>query len=103
MGTHRRWSKETKLAILEEAELNGIVPTCRKHGIAASQVHDWKKKYQLLGKAGLSGYVRKEDPETQRLRHENQALKEMLAEQALALRIKDSLLKKTELRLRSGS
>jgi transposase-like protein len=103
MGTHRRWSKEAKLAILEEAERNGIAQTSRKHGIAASQVHDWKKKFQLLGEAGLSGYVQKEDAETQRLRLENQALKEMIAEQALALRIKDSLLKKTEQRLRSGS
>lgn len=103
MGTHRRLSKETKLAILEEAEHNGIAQTCRKHGISASQVHDWKKKLQLLGEAGLSGYVHKEDSETQRLRVENQALKEMIAEQALALRIKDSLLKKTEVRLRSGS
>jgi hypothetical protein len=56
-----------------------------------------------LGEAGLSGNVPKEDRETHRLRLENQALKEMIAEQALALRIKDSLLKKTELRLRSGS
>ncbi len=103
MGIHRRWSKETKLAILEEAQRNGIAQTCRKHGIAASQVHDWKKKFQLMGEAGLSGNVPKEDPETHRLRLENQALKEMIAEQALALRIKDSLLTKTELRLRNGS
>jgi|GEM_PF-1992023 len=36
MGTHRRWSKETKLAILAEAEAegNGIAQTSRKHGIA---------------------------------------------------------------------
>jgi transposase-like protein len=93
MGTHRRWSKEVKLAILEEAARNGIAQTSRKHGIAASQVHDWKKKFELSG----------EDAETHRLRLENQALKEMIAEQALALRIKDSLLKKTDQRLRSGS
>ncbi|KAB2892982.1 MAG: transposase [Bacteroidetes bacterium] len=42
----------------------------------------------------MSGTVRKDDPETHRLRLENQALKEMIADQALALRIKDSLLKK---------
>lgn len=103
MGTHRRWSKEAKLAILKEAEQHGVAQTSRKHGLAASQVHEWKRKYQLLGEAGLSGYVQKEDPELHQLRLENQALKEMLAEQALALRIKESLLKKTEQRLRSGS
>ena len=103
MGTHVRRSKEAKLAILEEADRNGVAQTCRKHGVAASQVHEWRKKYQLLGEAGLSGYARKEDSETHRLRVENQALKEMIAEQALALRIKDSLLKKTEQRMRSGS
>jgi len=42
----------------------------------------------------VSGTVRKDDPETHRLRLENQALKEMIADQALALRVKDSLLKK---------
>jgi len=82
-----------KLAILEEAEQYGIAQTSRKHGVSASQIHDWKKKYQLLAEAGLSGTVRKDDPETHRLRLENQALKEMIADQALALRIKDSLLK----------
>lgn len=103
MGTHQRRSKEAKLAIVEEAEREGVAQTSRKHGVAANQIHDWKKKLQLLGEAGLSGYVRKEDPETHRLRVENLALKEMVAEQALALRIKDDLLKKTEQRLRSGS
>jgi len=33
MGTHRRRSKEAKLAILEEAERSGIAQTCRKHGM----------------------------------------------------------------------
>lgn len=103
MGTHRQWSKETKLAILEEAERNGIAQTCRKHGVAASQVHEWKKKLKLLGEAGLSGYVYKEDPELHRLRVEIQSLKEIVAEKELAIRIKDSLLKKTEQRMRSGS
>ncbi len=93
MGTNRKWSKETKLAILAEAERNGIAQTSRKHGVAASQVHEWKKKFQLLGEAGLTGYVHKEDPELHRLRVEIQSLKEIVAEKELAIRIKDSLLK----------
>ncbi|MBV6462855.1 MAG: hypothetical protein OKBPIBMD_00271 [Chlorobi bacterium] len=82
-----------KLAILEEAKQFGIAQTSRKHGVSASQIHDWKKKCRVLGVAGLSGTVRKGDPETHRLRLENQALKEMIAVQALALLTKHSLLK----------
>ena len=103
MGKNRTWSQEAKLAILEEAERNGIAQTGRKHGVAASQIHEWKKKRDLYGDASLSGYQRQEDPELQQLRAENQALKELLAEKELTLRIKDSLLNRTEQRLRSGS
>ncbi len=40
MGIHRRWSTETKLTILEEAEQYGIAQTSRKRGIAASQMYN---------------------------------------------------------------
>jgi len=88
MRTYRRRSNEMKLAILKEAKQYGIAQTSRKHGVSASQIHDLKKKYQLLGEAGLLRTVRKDDPETHRLRLENQALKEMIADHPRALRIK---------------
>ena len=70
---------ETKRAVPEEAEREG---TSRKPDKTASQVHNWKNKLQVLGAAGLSGTVRKADPENHRLRLENQAFRQMLAEQA---------------------
>jgi len=32
----KRWNKEEKLAILKEAEQEGVLPTCRKYGIYPS-------------------------------------------------------------------
>ena len=43
MRTYRRRSNEMKLAILKEAKQYGIAQTSRKHGVSASQIHDWKK------------------------------------------------------------
>ncbi|NPV37452.1 MAG: transposase, partial [Bacteroidales bacterium] len=43
----RTWSIEEKIAIIKEVETQGVVETCRKHGIYASTYYDWKKKYTM--------------------------------------------------------
>lgn len=89
----KKWSTEEKLTLIEEAEREGVVATCRKYGIYASVYYQWKRRYDALGIKGLSR--RSSDPEFERLIRENQRLKQLLADKELELSIKESLLKKT--------
>jgi len=45
-------SPEEKLAIIKEAEGEGIVATARKYGIYPSTIRDWRIKYE---KEGIEG------------------------------------------------
>jgi len=90
----KKWTVEEKLAFIQEAEKEGVVVTCRKHGIYASAYYQWKRRYDALGIEGLSSR-RSRDPEFERLMRENQRLKQLLADKELELDIKGSLLKKT--------
>ena len=44
-----RWSTEEKLALIQGAEKEGVVSTCRKYGIYASAYYQWKRRYDALG------------------------------------------------------
>lgn len=91
----KTWSIEEKVAILKEAGTNGIVVTCRKHGIYATTYYDWKRKYDHGREEALRpGYSRREERDIRRLEKENERLKYMLAEKELELGIKTELLKK---------
>jgi putative transposase len=90
----KRWTTEEKVALIQEAEREGVVTTCRKYGIYASTYNQWKKRYDILGLDGLSRRISR-DPEFERLMRENRRLKQLLADKELELSIKESLLKKT--------
>lgn len=95
MNTHRKWSFDEKLAIIKEAEINGVTQTIRKHGLFGTTFYAWKRIFELDGENGLkSPYLRK-NPELKRLQLENFRLKQLLAEKELVLQIKNALLKKT--------
>jgi len=52
-------SPEEKLAIIKEAEGEGIVATARKYGIYPSTIRNWRIKYEKEGIEGLKANVRK--------------------------------------------
>lgn len=95
MSTKRKWTPEQKLAILKEAELEGITQVIRKHGIYSQTLYGWKQKYDLEGLEGLSHPYKRIDPELRKLQVENLQLKQILAEKELVIRIKEDLLKKS--------
>jgi transposase-like protein len=103
MRTKRTWTAAEKLAILKEAELQGITVTIRKHGIYAQTLYGWKQKYELEGSDGLNHPWKRVNPELKRLQVENQRLKQIVAEKELVIQIKDDLLKKTTARTRKDA
>ncbi len=91
----RKFSKEEKIKILDEAKKNGVQSTLDKHGIYPATFYYWKKKIESMGDAGLShGMTPAHLKEIRRLEKENSQLKTILAEKELESRLKDELIKK---------
>ena len=89
--TRRRFSAEEKIRIVVSG-LRGedsIAELCRQEGIAQSQYYSWSKEFMEAGKKRLAGDTMREanTDEVKELRKEARELKEVVAEQALELRL----------------
>lgn len=89
--TRRKYSSEDKIQIVL-AGLRGedsVAELCRQEGIAQSQYYSWSKEFLEAGKKRLAGDTAREanTGEVKNLRKEARDLKEVVAEQALELRL----------------
>jgi len=90
-ATRRHFSAEDKIRIVLDG-LRGedsIAELCRKEGIAQSLYYVWSKEFLEAGKRRLAGDTARAatTDEVKDLRREAMALKEVVAEQALELRL----------------
>jgi len=90
-ATRRHFSAEDKIRIVLDG-LRGedsIAELCRREGIAQSLYYVWSKEFLEAGKRRLAGDTVRAatSDEVKDLRRESTALKEVVAEQALELRI----------------
>ena len=90
-ATRRHYSAEDKIRIVLDG-LRGedsIAELCRREGIAQSLYYVWSKEFLEAGKRRLAGDTARAatSDEVKDLRRESTALKEVVAEQALELRI----------------
>ena len=90
-ATRRQFSAEEKIRIVLEG-LRGedsIAELCRREGIATSMYYGWSKEFLEAGKKRLAGDTARQatSDEVRTLRGEASALKEVVAEQALELRL----------------
>lgn len=77
----RKFTKEEKLQIIEEASLQGVQATLDKHGLYPTTYYSWKKKFETMGEAGFRhGMTPEHLKEIKRLEKENEQLKLLLAE-----------------------
>ena len=91
----RKFTKEQKLQIIDEASLQGVQATLDRHGLYPTTYYSWKKKFETMGEAGFRhGMTPEHLKEIKRLEKENEQLKLLLAEKELEGRLKDELLKK---------
>ena len=99
----RKFTKEQKLEILEEATSQGVQATLDKPGLYPTTFYSWKKKFETMGEAGFRhGMTPEHIKEIKRLEKENEQLKLLLAEKELEGRLKDELLKKKYAWARNG-
>src|SRR5678810_926331 len=90
-ATRKRYSAEEKIRIVLDG-LRGemsIAELCRREGIAESMYYSWSKEFLEAGKRRLAGDTARAatTDEVKQLRREAQDLKEVVAEQALELRL----------------
>src|SRR5579863_10663915 len=90
-ATRKRHSSEEKIRIVLDG-LRGetsIAELCRREGIAESLYYSWSKEFLEAGKRRLAGDTARAatTDEVKMLRQEARALKEVVAEQALELRL----------------
>src|SRR5215471_471552 len=90
-ATRKRHSAEDKIRIVLDG-LRGedsIAALCRREGIAESLYYSWSKEFLEAGKRRLAGDTARAatTDEVKDLRREAQELKEVVAEQALELRL----------------
>jgi len=90
-ATRKRHSAEEKIRIV----LDGLrgedssAELCRREGIAQSLYYSWSKEFLEAGKKRLAGDMAREasSGEVEDLRREARALRELVAEQALEIRL----------------
>ena len=90
-ATRKQYSAEEKIRIVLDG-LKGedsIAELCRREGIAQSLYYSWSKEFLEAGKKRLAGDTAREatSNEVKDLRREARDLKEVVAEQALELRL----------------
>ena len=90
-ATRKRHSSEEKIRIVLDG-LRGedsIAELCRREGIAQSLYYSWSKEFLEAGKKRLAGDTAREasSGEVKDLRREARALKEVVAEQTLEIRL----------------
>ena len=90
-ATRKHYSAEEKIRIVLEG-LRGeesIAALCRREGIAESLYYNWSKEFLEAGKKRLAGDTARAatSDEVKQLRNEARDLKEVVAEQALELRL----------------
>lgn len=90
-ATRKHYSAEDKIRIVLEG-LRGedsIAELCRREGIAQSMYYGWSKEFLEAGKRRLAGDTARAATthEVKDLRQETTALKEVVAEQALEIRL----------------
>ena len=90
-ATRKQYSAEEKIRIVLDG-LRGeysIAELCRREGIAEGLYYSWSKEFLEAGKRRLAGDTARAatSNEVKDLRHEARQLKEVVAEQALELRL----------------
>jgi transposase len=90
-ATRKQYSAEEKIRIVLDG-LRGeesIAALCRREGIAESLYYNWSKEFLEAGKKRLAGDTARAatSDEVKHLRREARDLKEVVAEQALELRL----------------
>jgi putative transposase len=91
-ASRRKFTDEEKLEILRQASQSGITEVLRKHNLSYSVFTRWKQKF--IEQSFISGGAHFTSTEMKLLQEENSRLKRIIADQALALELKNEELRR---------
>jgi|APIni6443716594_1056825.scaffolds.fasta_scaffold65896_2 transposase-like protein len=92
----KTWSRSEKLEIINSSKSEGIVEASRKYGISVTSIYKWQSQLDSGGTDSLDRKIKeKRDLEKVRLEREIHALKMIVAEKELVIRIQEEMLKKS--------
>jgi transposase-like protein len=97
MEKHQRtWSLAEKLEAVRLLKTEGVSKASRQTGVSSTTLYKWESRFDQHGEQGLTQHQNhQKDPELEKLRRENQALKMLVAEKELVIRVQSELLKKS--------
>lgn len=90
----KKFTEAEKLAILKEAQINGVKDTLAKYELYPATFYYWKRNYSSLGEEGLKHKNKEVNQQLKDLIAENSNLKILLAEKELELKYPELSLKK---------
>lgn len=95
---NKRYTQKQKLEIINYFKQHGGARTKRRFDLSITSIRNWIEILEAHGPEGLSmkKVSKRENAELIRLRQENKALKTLVADKELELRIKEMLLKKSQ-------
>ena len=93
----KRWTVSEKLEIINYSKTNGVTKASREYNVSSGSIYKWRDAYEKEGESGLSKSKGTDSTalENRRLKRENDALKKLVAEKELRLRIQEEMLKKS--------
>lgn len=99
MSKHRKtWSIAEKQEVIAYYKIHGSSKTSRHFNVSAVSIGKWQKQYEMYGINGLTGKSSSNsetDFELDWLKRENKALKAIVAEKELQIRIQAEMIKKS--------
>jgi len=101
MSNKRTFTQQQKEELVAEADSRGYGLVARERGVAKSMLYRWKERLQ--NPLPSSPATAEESAELKRLRMENTRLKTAVADLTLEVMVKNSLLKKNNLRVKIES
>jgi len=92
----KKWTVEEKMTVLQDVENRSVAEAARKSGASSTMIYRWLDKFEKEGIAGFKKSSKAIDSEKRELELENARLRQVVADQALTIRIKNELLKKSQ-------
>jgi transposase-like protein len=94
MSKHRKsWNQQEKMNIVQFSNENGVAKAATEFNVSSSIIYRWQKEFSTKSPSE-SEKLNALTLKMKQLERENMSLKEIVADQMLALKIKDTILKK---------
>ena len=95
MSKHRKsWNQQEKINIIQFANANSVAKASAEFNVSSSIIYRWQKDISSAGNTSIENNLHTLKLKLRELELENAFLKEIVADQTLALKIKDSIIKK---------